>query len=213
MEVVKLWPISRFERLECDLAQNNNGCMDGERVTFGILIADARQGKAREYIINYINELDKESNQLFDFYIPGYSDEYYNGGEECFIIERCQRKYYFNADDFENFCDKLYNKFAIKYTKNPMLVLISMVPGNYKTKKYIKIELDKNEQYTINRSCELFSILFRAAKKKTSLEGIRGEIIKEYINENVFEIIQSLFDKTLFIKTVKICKSYKVYKI
>lgn len=208
-----MWPTSRFERLEHDLACETNGCMEDDRVTFGILIADARQGQAKEYIINYMDELDKESNNYFNFYIPGYTDDKFWGKDDSCYLEINRRRYYFNEEDFKNFCDELYNKFAIKYTNNPMLVLVSMVPGNYKTKKYIIIELDKNEQYTINRSRELFSIIFKAANTKVDLEGVRREIIREYINGNLLEIIQSLFDKTIFIKMVKMFKTYKIYRI
>ena len=208
-----MWPTSRFERLEHDLSCETNGCMEGDRVTFGILIADARQGQAKEYIINYMDELDKESNNYFNFYIPGYTDDKFWGKDDSCYLEINRRRYYFNEEDFKNFCDELYNKFAIKYTNNPMLVLVSMVPGNYKTKKYIIIELDKNEQYTINRSRELFSIIFKAANTKVDLEGVRREIIREYINGNLLEIIQSLFDKTIFIKMVKMFKTYKIYRI
>lgn len=160
-----------------------------------------------------MDELDKESNNYFNFYIPGYTDDKYWGKDESFYFEINQHRYYFNEEDFKNFCDELYNKFAIKYTNNPMLVLVSMVPGNYKTKKYIVIELDKNEQYTINRSRELFKIIFKAANTKADLEGMRREIIREYINGNMLDIIQSLFDKTIFIKTIKIFKTYKIYRI
>lgn len=83
-----MWPTSKYERLEYDLRDSVNGCMDGERITFGILIADARQENAKSYIINYINELDKESESYFDFYIPGYTEDYYWGGKECFYLER-----------------------------------------------------------------------------------------------------------------------------
>lgn len=208
-----MWPTSKYERLEYDLRDSVNGCMDGERITFGILIADARQENAKSYIINYINELDKESESYFDFYIPGYTDDYYWGGKECFYLERNRQKYYFNENDFEDFCNELYNRFAIKYTQNPMLVLISMVPGDYKTKKYIVIELDKNDQYTINRSCELFRVVFKASRTKSNLEGIRAGIVTSYIKNNMLDIVQDILDRTLFIKMVKMCKTYKIYKL
>ena len=50
-----MFPTSSYKRLYNDIIDRYDTYSDDEYVTFGILIADARQGEAREYILNYLN--------------------------------------------------------------------------------------------------------------------------------------------------------------
>ncbi len=59
----------------------------------------------------------------------------------------------------------------------------------------------------------MFRVIFKVSRTKGNLEGIRAEIVTSYIKNNMLDIVQDILDRTLFVKMVKMCKTYKIYKL
>ena len=165
---------------------------DGQ-ITFGILLADPRQTESREYILNYLNVFHKESGRLFDFFLPGY-DQYYTGHTDDLKCEiRIEKnRYYFREEMFNDFCKRMKSNFGIQYTYNPMLIIMSIVPGYLHTAEYIVIELDDNESHSARRSGLFFQKLFEIVRDNPDLKHIKvlmgmtelkGNMLETLINE------------------------------
>lgn len=159
---------------------------DYDEISFGILIADAQQSEAREYILNYIDIFHAQSGQLFDFFLPGYSKypTYYGDDIKCRNIIIDKTSYHFSRILFIDFCQQINKMFGIKYTYNPMLILMSMRPGHLETAKYIIIELDDNDQHSIRRSGMLFTRIFDIVRADPSIQNIRNGLIITTLNGN-----------------------------
>lgn len=181
-------------------------------ITFGVLIADCRQDMARQYIFNYLTKFDRNSSGYFDFFIPGYL-HYLDKSENLqHYVEVSEKRYYFNEKKFLDFIEGLENNFGINYSHNPMLILISMIPGHMHTVQYIVIELDKTE-YGIERCGELFERIFEVAKKDTGLEYLRSSIRKTHIKGNILNSLIRLFKISPLIEIEQIHGELKRYKI
>ena len=59
----------------------------------------------------------------------------------------------------------------------------------------------------------MFRVIFKVSRTKGNLEGIRAGIVTSYIKNNMLDIVQDILDRTLFVKMVKMCKTYKIYKL
>ena len=64
-------PVRTFDEISEAVLDNDYDC-----ITMGILLADADQHEAKEYIVNYMNRFDKRSGKYIDFYIPGYFTDF-----------------------------------------------------------------------------------------------------------------------------------------
>lgn len=80
-----MYPIGAYERLESELREAEEKLGTDARITFGILFADARQSRAKEYIINYMDIFDQKSGEYFNFFIPGYI-EYGRGSKNNYTF-------------------------------------------------------------------------------------------------------------------------------
>lgn len=170
-------------------------------ITFGILVADYRQDEARQYIINYLDMFDQKSGKCIDFFVPGYyqySDssvadyarQYHPNMEvRCGswyltpTFSRNSKKYCFDQIVFEDFLRDLEYKMGIKYTYNPMLILVEVKKGRYREQiefqDRIVIELDDDTPRGLRRSGELFDAIFDFAKKEVGLDRY-GEMVRVY---------------------------------
>lgn len=189
-------PTGDFSRFQNDILTRY---LDYDEITFGILIVDPRQSESREYILNYLDVFHNESGKSFDFFIPGYTfhyiEEFYKSPNfKCentneFIIDIGNIEFLFDKNTFNKFCNELNKNFKIRYTFNPMLILMSMKPGYIGTAKYIIIELDKNDYHTARRSGEFFMDLFNSIRTDNSLEHIQYHMEKTYIKGNLLDSI------------------------
>lgn len=198
-----MFPTSSYERLYNDYGID-------EYVTFGILIADARQGEAREYILNYLDVFNMRSGKFFDFFIPGYNENKWNGGER---IRLGNKIYYFSKRLFNEFCYKLDEDFGIQYTFNPMLVLMTMKKGRKDTAKYIVIELEDYGNYGVRRSGQLFLEIFEIAKQSIDLKDIRDSLTQTYIKGNALDFIINSIGRPWLCETKRISNELARYKI
>lgn len=205
-----MFPTSSYKRLYNDIIDRYDTYSDDEYVTFGILIADARQGEAREYILNYLNVFNKSSGKYFDFFIPGYNNDKWSGGREIRLEDN---KYYFCENLFVEFCENLHTDFGIKYTFNPMLILMTMKKGYKGTAKYIVIELDDYGDYGVRRSGQLFLDIFEATKKSSNLNDIKDSLTGTYIKGNVLDSIINAIGQEWLCEIRRSSNELKRYKI
>ena len=205
-----MFPIGSYERLYYDILKRYKEYTNTEYVTFGILIADPRQTEAREYILNYLDIFNRESGKFFDFFIPGYFQEFY---ESDYNIQVGNITYGFNVKLFNEFCNNLKNDFDIQYTFNPMLILMSMPKGDKNRAQFVIIELDDYNDYGIRRSGELFLKIFSIAKADNRLCEINNELRNTYIKGNAIESIINAIGSDWLSEITKKTKEINRYKI
>lgn len=207
-----MYPTGSFKRFRADLLETYKDYGKDEYVTFGILIADYRQTDAREYIYNYIDLFDKESGRYFDFFIPGYGELNYVGdARKCFTIR--EKDYYFSERLFKDFCAQLSIYFDIKYSFNPMLILMAMIPNKIHTAKCIAIYLDDDKNYGVKRSGVLFRKIFSFAVHDPTIEGFESFFRKTYIMGDCIDSILNLFGKGSLVELKNYSRKYRCYKI
>lgn len=180
-------------------------------VTIGLLVADARQNEAKQYILNYLNMFDLHSGKYIDFFIPGYYTDSENvncnrrlryhptstassiniNDNPVFTLERTGAKYYFDSNLFEKFIENMRSSLGIKYTYNPMLILVEIDltkwRGEIAYQKKMIIELDDNTNIGIRRSGMLFDRIFELAKETVNLNRYRNQVRMYYIKGAVVE--------------------------
>lgn len=138
-------PVRTFDQITQEILNKN----DFETITVGILIADGNQASARDYIINYMDMFDRKSGKFMDFFVPGYCEDIFDNdvnierryhpnayGKWCsyrdipiFYIRRNQTAYYFDKFLFDDFIIEMEERMGIKYTYNPMLILVEINKG------------------------------------------------------------------------------------
>lgn len=191
-----------------------NKYADYEQITFGILLADSRQTESREYILNYLNVFHKESGRLFDFFLPGY-DQYYIGYTDDLKCEIRidNNRYYFSEEMFNDFCKKMKTNFGIQYTYNPMLILMSIVPGHLHTAEYIVIELDDNESHSARRSGLFFQKLFEIVRDNPDLKHIKVFMGMTELKGNMLETLIKDIAPSWLLPTVSIGRELRRFRI
>lgn len=203
-------PTGAYDRFYNDLLDKYGREENQSYVTFGILIADYNQTDTREYILNYLDHFNRMSEKYFDFFIPGYCDFDFFGGDP---IEINNKKYYFNKRMFDEFYEKLYIDFEIRYTYNPMLIIMAMQIANKKTAQYIVIELDDYNNRSVRRAGELFLEIFDVAKKNSDLLNIRYNFVKTYVRGNLIDSIINIAGSNGLKEICRIGNELKRYSI
>lgn len=218
-------PIGSFQEFKSKVLSGTNNA--NEVITFGILLADPEQSECREYLLNYLNIFNKKSGKLFDFYIPGFTDDKYHldvfGWESGNIFDSMSKnipiisiedkQYYFCRKYYEDFIIKLEETFGIQPTFNPMLILIEMEPGYIKSAKYVVIELDDLYSNGIRRSSAFFYEQLNILKKVRTLEEIvQQEKILFSRSKCIDKIISALAPDWL-IEAKSVYDEFKRYQI
>lgn len=204
-------PIGSYWRLKQELYEAQQKFGSDSEITFGILFADARQSKAKEYIVNYMNDFDEYSGKYFDFFIPGYIE--YGYGEAAFKLKRTKREYYFDEKMFIEFRNECKRDFGIEYTYNPMLVLIGVKAGHLGEAQKIVIELDTISKYGVERSGMLFEKIFEIAKHDNTLQGIYENMKALYVRGNWINVIINALDAAGLIEIKKSYDEIQKFKI
>lgn len=196
-----------------------------DEVTFGILLADPRQSECKEYLLNYLNYFHKKSQGIFNFYIPGFTDNpyYYGELEEEISVSNISKNipmisiekkdYYFCREYYENFIDNLEQIFNIQPTFNPMLILMEMKPGHIKGAKFVVIELDSLDSHGIRRSSQFFNELLNITKKAGTLEEIVNRKELYYAHAKCIDTIISAIGVNWLTEVKTVYDEHKRYKI
>jgi len=184
-----------------------------ECITFGILIADYQQSEAKQYIINYLDMFDEKSGKYIDFFVPGYyvkskdiiidyEKRYHPNMEIRWDMEsetpafvKNNIRYYFSESIFKDFLFDLEHRMGIKYTYNPMLILVEVKKGycrgQIEFQDRMIIELDDTTSGGVKRSGELFNAIFEFAKREVGLDKYGKLLRMYYIKGNVVNRIAS----------------------
>lgn len=212
-------PVGDFRTFYDEFLRKYDDYADNEIISFGILLADYRQTDTREYILNYLEDFDYSSGKLIDFFIPGYI--------EAWNVGRCTRDtmsrndgciqvrgtdYVFVGEIFTSFIQNLEIQFGIRYTFNPMLILMSMERCYIQTARYIVFELDTIPG-GVRRSGELFSQIFDVAREDTSLEAYRNRCCHIYIKDNIVEKISTAIGLPWLEEITRVGTEYRRYRI
>ncbi|MDY3274846.1 MAG: hypothetical protein SOX33_03490 [Agathobacter sp.] len=191
---------------------------DNTVVTIGILIADWQQDEAKQYIIDYMDRFDRKSGKYIDFYIPGY----YEGDNGCngeinkkyhpnayvkwqpisdipaFFLRRNETPYYFDKFLFDNFIENMEGRMGIRYTYNPMLLLVEVdrknARGQLEFQDKLVIELDEDTNRGLRRTGELFDEIFEIAKRQVNLDRFRSGVKMYYIKGKAVQNIVSVLN-------------------
>lgn len=207
--------VSSFEEMTASILKKRG---NDSVITVGILVADWRQDEARNYILNYMNMFDEHSGKYFDFYIPGYYSKKDNFEDKkeigrkyhpfeqkmhvyderpAYTIRRNDTAYYFNENIFLDFLNKMDCNMGIKYTYNPMLILVETRYDHLVDKirygDHVIIELDEDNNRGLRRSGQLFDAIFEIAKRKLGLGQIANGVKLYYIKGDALgDIVHAL---------------------
>lgn len=168
--------------------------LDGWRHTAGILIADYEQQLAREYILNYVDLFNRESDEYIDFYLPGYVLVL---DDDC-DIKIGDNKYVFDRELFNLAILELKELCGIKYGFAPLLILQEFESGSM-TDKRIVIELNTE------KAGILFEEIFKIAHREVGIDAISQELKKAQFIRLLPQIIKEIIKKltgSTFVKVV-----------
>lgn len=201
-----MWPIGKYERLVSEIKHRENKEIP---ITFGILIADYRQQKSREYILNYIDIYDMKSYKYINFYLPGYSTEDFSKKE---FIKIKEKEYYFNFDWYLDFLRNLEIDFHISFPYKPMLILLEYDKGNFMNTDRIIIELDSNEN-DIEKVGELFEKIFEISKEFVSIKEISKKLCGQEFKNGIWDDVIKGIDNPILKAVYEKGKNVLKYKI
>ena len=185
-----MWPTGDFQRFRNDIIERYP---ESGTVTFGVLIADARQSDSKEYITNYLRSFHTASGAGFDFFIPGYTDINFADETGIAVVTIEQTEYFFSPRLFDDFIAGLENIFGIRYNFNPMLILFEVADNHFgeAKKKIIKLDAIKGG---VRRSGELFRRIFDAVNLRgPKIEDINHEFGLTYLKGSWISMILNVF--------------------
>lgn len=157
-----MWPIGTYKRF---LRKIKGQESFGEKVDyFGVLFCDARQSKATEYVLNYLDIFHERSGRFIDFYIPGYIPESdcYSGASD-YGIQIGEKRYLFSPKEYLEFCRYFESDFGVEFPFSATLVLLEYKSGNFSTARKIVFELEASEN-GIKSAGRLFLNIFTCAE-------------------------------------------------
>lgn len=103
--------------------------------------------------------------------------------------------------------------FGIQYTYNPMLILMSIVPGHLHTAEYIVIELDDNESHSARRSGLFFQKLFEIVRDNPDLKHIKVFMGMTELKGNMLETLIKDIAPSWLLPTVSIGRELRRFRI
>ena len=186
-----MYPTGDFERFKNDVLERYDAI--DIPITFGVLIADYRQDRAKQEILNHLVPFNDKSNRYIDFFIPGYQPDFLGGSSDCLRIkDRDGNKLVFNEDIFEEFVDEFQKAFHYVYEFNPVLVLVELSGKKFADARKIVIELD-SPYSDIKRTGSLFLEIFDIAKRFVNIEDFSRNLVGTYLKgAYVDAIIQAI---------------------
>ncbi|MFQ8903307.1 MAG: hypothetical protein ACLR7D_17145 [Lachnospira eligens] len=115
-----------------------------------------------------------------------------------FYIRRNQTAYYFDKFLFDDFIIEMEERMGIKYTYNPMLILVEINKGidgeKIEFQDKVVIELDDDSARGVTRVGSLFDKIFEVAKKEVGLDRFRDNVRMYYIkgpcSKNIINAVQ-----------------------
>ncbi len=194
--------------------------------TIGILIVDWGNRAVRDYIINCIDRLDRKSSKLIDIYVPGYVTELSASEEEkqqhpnsgprkiAFYLRRTECQYFFDKFAFDDSVEEIEEKLGIKYTYNPMLILVecdvNKCNGKIEYQDKMVIQLDK---VGIERVGILFERIFDIAKETVELKMFAKRLRFTAIKGKAIDLLYNAISKGWKGAVKDLYDAIKLYRI
>lgn len=167
--------------------------LDNWRHTAGILIADYRQQLAREYILNYVDLFNQESDKYIDFFMPGYVKVIYGD----YDLKIGDIKYRFDKELYSIVIMSLRKFCGIKYRFSPLLILQEFENGSM-TDKRIVIELNTE------KAGLLFEDIFSIAHREVNIEAFSRELKMAQFKRLLPQIIKEVIKKLTGSSVIKV---------
>lgn len=201
---------SSLDKMMKEIKSRHSDYGEDDYITFGILIVDQRQSDAREYIINFFPYFDRRSADYINFYIPGFRKGMIPNHH---LYEIRGLNYYFDEKLFIDFCHEFFDRFKIRYTFNPMLILTTMQIKNINTAEFVVIELDDNDSNSVRRAGMLFDEIFKTARYTPDLRNIQKHLMKTQIKNHLLKLIVSSFNSDCLTEIAETGKEIARYRI
>lgn len=115
----------------------------------------------------------------------------------AFFLRRESMPYYFHKFLFDDFITEMEERMGIKYTYNPLLILVEVDRkngrGQIEFQDKLVIELDEDTNRGLRRAGELFDKIFEIAKREVNLDrfgsGVRMYYIKGKAVQNIISVL------------------------
>lgn len=202
-----MWPVGTYARMVHDIKRREEPSIP---VTFGVLIADYRQQKAREYVLNYIARFDRISWKYINFYLPGYletKESRHHAG-----VKVRGTNYVFDEDVYIEFLDSFCSDFEIDFPYNPVLVLLEYDRGHFRNTRKIVIELDADGSQ-IEHTGRLIETIVGIAKAHVELDEFSTNLQRHVVKNSLLERIIESTDNALISAIAKGINDTQKYKI
>lgn len=202
-----MWPVGTCERMVSDIKRREEPSIP---ITFGVLIADYRQQKAREYVLNYITRFDKISGKCINFYLPGYieTEEF-----RCYAgVKVRDTSYIFDEEVYIGFLDCFCRDFEIDFPYNPVLILLEYERGHFGNTRKIVIELDEDGS-EIEHTGRLIETIVEIAKAHVELDEFSMSLQRNVMRNSLLDRILESIDNAMVSAIAKGITDTKKYKI
>ncbi|WP_314061285.1 hypothetical protein [uncultured Vagococcus sp.] len=168
-----MFPIKKLGGFE-EVVRQKEG--DRDRVV-GILLADIEQQDTRDYIMGYIDMLDKISGEDINFYIPGYRKLNNQKKVTSNFIDLDHGLYSFDRKMYNCSLTEIMNNYSVENPATPTLLLLQWTGNGFEADRYISIDLDKGND-SIKYS---FVFLSDILNKKDILNNL--SLIHDYLDK------------------------------
>ncbi len=136
--------------------------------TVGLLFVDPRQTQIRDFVTNYMDVFNQESDKYIDFYLPGFRKV---NDESHYDMTISNTFWKFEPDVYNSFVGELRDRKIINFTTSAFLLLMEI--GHHKTsfKKYMKIGID-SPAMNPQEAGPFFKKLFEYSKSEIEFQKI-----------------------------------------
>jgi len=145
----------------------------------GVLLVDGRTEDAKEYVLRYISDFNRESGKYIDFYLPGYisEEDSYKVGDSFTLdypIRIDGEMFYFQPTLYEEARDEYKYEWNIEKSRYPMLILMDIIKehGRYVVDQHLTISLKNYMQNSPTTVQDLFYKIFDYAQKNTGMGSL-----------------------------------------
>ena len=202
-----MWPVGTYARMVYDIKRREEPSIP---VTFGVLIADYRQQKAREYVLNYLKRFDDLSWKYINFYLPGYIETKESGRRGGVKVRGT--RYVFDEEVYIEFLNSFCSDFEIDFPYNPVLILLEYDRGHFRNARKIVIELDADGSQ-IEHAGRLIENIIKIAKKHVELDEFSASLQRNVVRNSLWERIIESTDNALISAIAKGITDTQKYKI
>lgn len=184
-----MFPVGSYQGMLSTLENRERNRHIDNPITVGILVADYRRTSSRDDIFNYLNQFDKHSGQLIDFYIPGYKIAEENDVYADYYSFK-NTNYAFSEVFFDEFIDKLKeNNFP--YEGKDTLILLEYRGFKLRFNRAMCINLENAvADRLITSPTTFFESIFNYAEKNVDFGSFKTRIVIDGTVKDVIRFVR-----------------------